>query len=95
MSEATEIIRAAIALEMLPPSTLEAVRNRTTGEPRQFKFDRYQISEIRQWLSDNPQIDEAVRAAHLALDEYYNGDCAFGEAWLLKAYEANQKEPKG
>ncbi len=37
-------------------------------------------------------IDRARDAAILAIDEYYNGDRAWAERWLLRAYEANQKE---
>lgn len=37
-------------------------------------------------------VDRARDAAILAIDEYYNGDREWAERWLLRAYEANQKE---
>jgi|HubBroStandDraft_6_1064221.scaffolds.fasta_scaffold00050_102 hypothetical protein len=46
-----------------------------------------------QWIY--PQdIDDALNQALLVIDEYYNGDRAWAEAWLLKAHEANQEKPK-
>ena len=36
--------------------------------------------------------DEALDAARLAIDELYNGDRKWAERWLVKAYEANQKD---
>jgi hypothetical protein len=36
--------------------------------------------------------DDALNQAHLVIDEYYNGDRAWAERWLLRAYEANQKD---
>ena len=37
-------------------------------------------------------ISDALDAAELAIDEYYNGDRAWAEEWLLKAVEANRSE---
>ncbi len=37
-------------------------------------------------------VDDALNQAHLAIDEYYNGDRVWAEQWLLRAYEANQKD---
>ena len=34
----------------------------------------------------------ALNQATLAIDEYYNGDRAWAERWLIRAYEANQKD---
>jgi hypothetical protein len=52
--------------------------------------DRYWDSGLQQWIY--PQdIDDALNQAHLVIDEYYNGDRAWAEAWLLKAHAANQK----
>lgn len=47
-----------------------------------------------EWEKNHPQPSPelAIDAAHLAIDEYYNGDRAWGEQWLLKAYAANQKD---
>ena len=39
-------------------------------------------------------VADALNAVHLAIDEYYNGDREFAEAWLLKAMEANKQEGK-
>lgn len=36
------------------------------------------------------RIDLARDAAILAIDEYYNGDRAWAEKWLLAAYEAGK-----
>ncbi len=35
-------------------------------------------------------LSDALDAAMLAIDEYYNGDRAWAEEWLLKAMEANK-----
>lgn len=40
------------------------------------------------------EVNEALDAAELALDEYYNGDREFAEKWLLKAVEANRQTEK-
>ena len=37
-------------------------------------------------------IMDALDAARLAIDEFYNGDRAWAEAWLLKAAAANKDE---
>ena len=42
----------------------------------------------------NSDVSEALDAAQLAIEEYYNGDHSWAEGWLLKAYKANQKESK-
>ena len=39
-------------------------------------------------------IAAALNAAHLAIDEYYNGDREFAETWLLKAMKANKQDGK-
>lgn len=36
-------------------------------------------------------VNEALDAAQLAIEEYYNGDREWAEAWLLKALAANKK----
>ena len=38
-------------------------------------------------------VSAALDAAQLAIEEYYNGDRAWAEQWLLKAMEAN-REPQ-
>ena len=35
-------------------------------------------------------VNEALDAAQLAVDEYHNGDREWAEAWLLKATAANK-----
>ncbi len=40
------------------------------------------------WVYDS-EISDALDAAQLALTEYYNGDRAWAERWLLRAHEAN------
>jgi hypothetical protein len=42
----------------------------------------------KQWVYP-AEVSEALDAAVLAIDEYYNGDRAWAEEWLLKAAEAN------
>jgi hypothetical protein len=37
-------------------------------------------------------VDMALSQTLLAIDEYYNGDRAWAERWLVRAYEANQKD---
>ena len=49
--------------------------------------DRHWNGDRWVWECD---VSEALNAAQLAIDEYYNGNRDFAEAWLLKAYEANQ-----
>ena len=44
-----------------------------------------------QWVYPH-EVDEALDAATLAIEEYYNGDRASAERWLLKAHEANQEK---
>ncbi len=36
-------------------------------------------------------LSDALDAAELAIDEYYNGDRAWAEEWLIKALEANKE----
>lgn len=36
-------------------------------------------------------VNEALDLATLVIDEYYNGDRAWAEEWLLKAAEANRE----
>lgn len=54
-------------------------------------IDRHWDSELQQWMYE-ADISSALDEASLALDEYYNGDRAWAERWLLQAHEANQKE---
>ncbi len=54
--------------------------------------DRHWHSGLRQWVHDN-EIRDALDAFQLAISEYYNGDRAWAEQWLIKAYEANQPKP--
>lgn len=54
--------------------------------------ERHWHSELQQWVHDD-DVNMALDAAHLAILEYHNGDRAWAEQWLLRAYEANQKEP--
>ncbi len=35
-------------------------------------------------------VNDALDAAQVAIDEYYNGDREWAEAWLLKATTANK-----
>jgi hypothetical protein len=53
--------------------------------------DRYWSTEQQRWIHP-AEVDDALNAALLAIDNYYNGDRAWAEAWLLKAHEANQKD---
>jgi hypothetical protein len=46
----------------------------------------HEPASARQRLAD---LSVALDAAVLAIDEYYNGDRAWAEEWLLKAAEAN------
>ena len=48
-------------------------------------------SGLQQWVY-TAEINEALDMAQLAIMEYHNGDRAWAEAWLIRAYEANQKE---
>jgi len=36
------------------------------------------------------EVQQALDAAELAINEYYNGDREWAEAWLLKATAANK-----
>lgn len=51
--------------------------------------DRRWDSVLQQWVHDD-DVNTALDAARLAIDEYYNGDRSEAERWLLKAYAANQ-----
>ena len=51
--------------------------------------DRRWDSELQQWVYDD-DVYQALDAAHLAIQEYYNGDRAWAERWLLRAHEANK-----
>jgi hypothetical protein len=55
--------------------------------------DRYWSIEQQRWVYP-AEVDDALNQAQLVIDEYYNGDRAWAEAWLLKAHEANQEKPK-
>ena len=37
------------------------------------------------------EVQEAIDAATVAIEEYYNGDREWAEQWLLKAMKANEK----
>ena len=41
-------------------------------------------------VGDFDRMSDALDAAHLAINEYYKGDRAWAEEWLLRAHEANQ-----
>jgi hypothetical protein len=43
-------------------------------------------------IRHNAAVSAALDAAVLAIDEYYNGDRAWAEQWLIKAMEANTVE---
>lgn len=53
--------------------------------------DRHWDSELQRWVWP-ADVEAALDAACLAIDEYYNGDRDAAERWLLKAYAANQKD---
>jgi hypothetical protein len=40
--------------------------------------------------AEDARVDDALCAAHLAIDEYYNGDRVWASKWLVAAYEANK-----
>jgi hypothetical protein len=48
--------------------------------------DRYWNGEEWVWPEE---VQDALCAAQLAIDEYYNGDRGWAEKWLLKAARAN------
>ncbi len=52
--------------------------------------DRHWDSELQQWVHAE-DVSKALDAALLATEEFYNGDRAWAERWLIRAYEANQK----
>jgi hypothetical protein len=45
-------------------------------------------------MSDQRDVSEALDAAQLAIEEYYNGDRAWAEEWLLRASEAQKPLPQ-
>ena len=47
--------------------------------------------ESTEVVSHKADISSALDAATLAIDEYYNGDRAWAEEWLLKAMKANKE----
>jgi hypothetical protein len=53
--------------------------------------ERHWDGELGQWVS-GVDIEQALDAARLAIEEYYNGDRAWAERWIVRAYEANLKE---
>lgn len=55
--------------------------------------DRYWSIEQQRWVYP-AEVDDALNAALLVIDNYYNGDRDFAVKWLLKAHEANQEKPK-
>jgi len=55
--------------------------------------ERYWSSEGQRWVWPG-EIEAALNEAELAIMEYHNGDRAWAEQWLLKAYEANQEKAK-
>jgi len=52
--------------------------------------DRRWDSELQQWIYED-DVYKALDAAQHAILEYHNGDRAWAERWLIKAYEANWK----
>lgn len=55
--------------------------------------DRHWHSGMQHWVYPT-DIDNALDAAQLAITEYYNGDRAWAEQWLLNAYAANAAKPE-
>ena len=53
--------------------------------------DRLWSTEMQRWIYDD-DVYQALDMAQLAIMEYHNGDRKWAEAWLIRAYEANQKE---
>lgn len=51
---------------------------------------RYWDGELVRWVYPS-EVSEALDAAQLAIEEYYNGDRQWAERWLLRAKEAQQK----
>jgi hypothetical protein len=55
---------------------------------RHHACDREEAETTRRNLA----VSNALDAAMLAIDEYYNGDRAWAEQWLLNAMEANKEK---
>jgi hypothetical protein len=50
-------------------------------------------NELQLWIYDD-DVNMALNQAQLAVNELYNGDRAWAERWLVRAYEANQGRVK-
>jgi hypothetical protein len=46
-------------------------------------------SELQRWVYPS-EVDDALNATLLAIDEYYNGNRQAAVHWMLKAHEANK-----
>lgn len=55
---------------------------------RHHACDHESTTDVRRSLL----VSDALDAMELAIDEYYNGDRAWAEDWLLKAMEANREK---
>jgi hypothetical protein len=53
--------------------------------------DRRWDSELQRWVY-GIEVSDALNDAQTAIEEYYNGDRDWAERWLVRAYEANQKD---
>lgn len=53
---------------------------------------RHWNTDAQEWIY-GADVSEALDAAQLAITEYYNGDRAWAERWLLNACAAN-RNPK-
>ncbi len=53
--------------------------------------DRRWDTELQRWVY-GIEVSDALNDAQTAIFEYYNGDRDWAERWLVKAYEANQKD---
>jgi hypothetical protein len=53
--------------------------------------DRHWHTGLQRWVWPS-EVTDALNQAQLVIDEYYNGDRAWAEAWLLKAHEANKND---
>ena len=55
-----------------------------------FEVARQDGAEYVKRLTYEADVEDALNAAILAIDEYYNGDRKWAEVWLLKAFAANR-----
>ena len=53
--------------------------------------DRRWDTVLQRWVY-GIEVSDALHDAQTAIFEYYNGDRAWAERWLVRAYEANQKD---